>query len=70
MQREVFDFSLGFIMVYSTFLSGDFYIINLKTTQMKTTNHNTDNMDVVRYTIVGLGILGIITALVVFELAK
>jgi hypothetical protein len=37
---------------------------------MKTTNQNTDNMDVVRYTIVGLGILGIITALVVFELAK
>lgn len=36
---------------------------------MKTTNQP-DTMDVIKYTIAGIGILGIVIAITVFELAK
>jgi hypothetical protein len=43
---------------------------NLKTQlKMKTTNQP-DTMDVIKYTIAGVGFLGIVIAITVFELAK
>lgn len=37
---------------------------------MKTPTQTPDNMDVLRYTIAGIGILGIVIAITLFEIAK